>query len=445
MKIYILGICGTFMAGLALLARELGHQVSGSDAQVYPPMSTQLADAGIQLHEGYTRSNLDLNADLYVVGNAISRGNPQIEAILEKGLPYTSGPQWLHDHLLHERWVLAVAGTHGKTTTSSMIAWILEYAGMNPGFLIGGLTRNFNCSARLGSYPFFVIEADEYDTAFFDKRSKFVHYSPRTLVLNNLEFDHADIFDDINAIKRQFHHLLRIVPSNGLIIHNHSENNLQQVLAMGCWSETSAFNGGDSELRIDAGAISEPASGKHWLLENLPAGTFNHQNACAAALAARHAGVPFDVSFEALARFAGVKRRQEIVAEINGIRVIDDFAHHPTAIRATLDALRPQTEGQLIAVFEPRSNTMKAGVHQKTLGDAFNAADKIVFYDNGLLAWNPPDVFDTNDGRLQLFSSVESIVDYLAQNSQRNDSIVIMSNGGFDGLQTRLVQRLDNT
>jgi UDP-N-acetylmuramate: L-alanyl-gamma-D-glutamyl-meso-diaminopimelate ligase len=446
MKIYILGICGTFMAGLALLARDLGHQVSGADAQVYPPMSTQLANAGIDLREGYTRENLDLDADLFVIGNAMSRGNPQVEAILELGLPYTSGPQWLHDHLLKDRWVLAVAGTHGKTTTSSMIAWILEYAGMNPGFLIGGLTRNFNCSARLGSDPFFVIEADEYDTAFFDKRSKFVHYAPRSLVLNNLEFDHADIFDNLDAIKRQFHHLMRIVPPNGLVIHNRMESELDNVLAMGCWTPTQDFADQErapgAELVVAENHIVAPKSGQRWALEPLPTGHFNHLNACAAALAARHAGVPFAVSFEALGRFSGVKRRQEVVAEIDGIRVIDDFAHHPTAIRATLDSLRASTIGRLVAVFEPRSNTMKAGVHRDTLGAAFDAADYIVIYDNGQLDWNPHEMTVSNSARKYTYTSVDEIVDQLVEHCREDDTIVIMSNGGFEGLQGKLLSEL---
>ena len=446
MKIYILGICGTFMAGLALLARELGHQVSGSDARVYPPMSTQLADAGIELREGYTRENLDLDADLFVVGNAMSRGNPQVEAILELGLRYTSGPQWLHDHLLSDRWVLAVAGTHGKTTTSSMIAWILEYAGMKPGFLIGGLTRNFNASARLGSEPFFVIEADEYDTAFFDKRSKFVHYAPRSLVLNNLEFDHADIFDDLDAIKRQFHHLMRIVPANGLVVTNRMDPNLDAVLEMGCWTPTQGFadtaNNNEADLVIATHSIVEPGSQRQWPLENLPAGHFNHLNACAAALAARHAGVPMDVAFDALRQFAGVKRRQEVVAEIGAIRVIDDFAHHPTAISGTLQALRGSTAGRLFAVIEPRSNTMKAGVHRDQLASAFDAADQVVIYDNGDLAWDPHALMAADPDRVTCQTNVEAIVDLLIEQCCREDTIVLMSNGGFDGLQDRLLARL---
>jgi UDP-N-acetylmuramate: L-alanyl-gamma-D-glutamyl-meso-diaminopimelate ligase len=443
MKIYILGICGTFMAGVALLARELGHQVSGSDANVYPPMSTQLAAADIDVRDGYQASNLDADADLYVIGNAISRGNEQLEIILEKGLPYISGPQWLHDHLLQDRWVLAVAGTHGKTTTSSMIAWILEYAGMNPGFLIGGLNRNFGQSARLGDEPFFVIEADEYDTALFDKRSKFVHYLPRTLVLNNLEFDHADIFDDLDAIKRQFHHLMRIVPRNGLVIHNQDDTNLDAVLEMGCWSESSGFGLNNGALAVNPQSASIVSNdGKSWDTAGLPTGTYNHLNACAALLAAQHAGVPLNTGIEALREFKGVKRRQEIIATIDGITVIDDFAHHPTAIEATLNALKPTTRGRLIAVFEPRSNTMKAGIHHATLGRSFAAADRIMMYDNGMLQWQPGEIDGFDNERMQVYTNTDDMIATLVAQAQTDDSIVIMSNGGFEGLPQKLTEAL---
>jgi UDP-N-acetylmuramate: L-alanyl-gamma-D-glutamyl-meso-diaminopimelate ligase len=446
MKIYILGICGTFMAGVALLARELGHQVCGSDANVYPPMSTQLADAGIDLRNGYLEQNLDLDADLYVIGNAISRGNPQIELILEKGLPYISGPQWLHDHLLKDRWVLAVAGTHGKTTTSSMLAWILEYANLQPGFLIGGLNQNFNQSARLGSAPFFVIEADEYDTAFFDKRSKFVHYQPRTLILNNLEYDHADIFEDLQAIKKQFHHLMRIVPRNGLVIHNQQDENLRQVLDMGCWSETLSFGLESADLAIQSQQqlILDRKSSQNWPLEGLPHGLFNQQNACAALLAAQHAGVPLAVGIEALHSYKGVKRRQEVIAEINGISIIDDFAHHPTAIRVTLEALKQQTEGRLVAVFEPRSNTMKAGVHEKTLGASFEPADSVMLFDNGQLQWDIHSLINGQSKRMQIFQETDQIIDSLIQSVASGDKVVIMSNGGFEGIHQKLIQALSD-
>lgn len=444
MKIYILGICGTFMAGVALLARELGHQVAGSDANVYPPMSTQLADAGIDIRDGYTAQNLDMDADLYVIGNAISRGNEQIEIILEQGLPYISGPQWLHDHLLRDRWVLAVAGTHGKTTTSSMLAWILEYANLHPGFLIGGLNLNFDCSARLGNAPFFVIEADEYDTAFFDKRSKFVHYLPRTLILNNLEFDHADIFDDLAAIKRQFHHLMRIVPRNGLVIHNHQDENLDAVLEMGCWSQTLSFGVATADLAILPAQqqLVDNLSGQHWSLAGFPAAVFNQQNASAALLAAQHAGVPLAVGVEALQLYKGVKRRQEVLADIDGISIIDDFAHHPTAIQATLQSLRQHTRGRLIAVFEPRSNTMKAGVHEKTLAQSFSPADRVLIYDSGMLQWNIQAIGLSDPDRFQVYPDIQQIIQALLGFASADDKIVIMSNGGFDGIHQKLIQAL---
>ncbi len=444
MKIYILGICGTFMAGIAMLARERGYEVMGSDANVYPPMSTQLQDAGIELREGYTCENLDLEADLFVIGNAISRGNEQIEFILNENLPYISGPQWLYEHLLKDRWVLAVAGTHGKTTTSGMLAWILEYAGLNPGFLIGGLTQNFNRSARLGAAPFFVIEADEYDTAFFDKRSKFVHYHPRTLVLNNLEFDHADIFENLDAIKKQFHHLVRIVPANGLIIHNHQDSQLDEVLAIGCWSETQSFGvkSADLTVDVDSGQLTDQRDHKHYVEGTHQTGLFNQLNASAALLAAQHAGVPLKIGLEALAEFKGVKRRQEVIAKINDITIVDDFAHHPTAIRQTLAALKPLRKGRLIAVFEPRSNTMKMGVHADSLADAFHSADVVVLYDNQSLQWNMQAIADLQSERFIIKGNIDEIVLYLAQMAQADDQIIILSNGSFDGLHQKLIEAL---
>ncbi len=446
MNIYILGICGTFMAGIAMLARELGYQVSGSDANVYPPMSTQLEQAGIRIHQGYTVDKLDPDADLYVVGNAMSRGNPQIEAILEQNLPYISGPQWLYEHLLKDRWVLAVAGTHGKTTTSSMLAWILDYANLNPGYLIGGMTLNFDSSARLGESPFFVIEADEYDTAFFDKRSKFVHYHPRTLILNNLEYDHADIFADLDAIKTQFHHLLRIVPGNGLVIHPQQDQHLDDVLAMGCWSATSSFGSGpDADLQLDPDSlrIRQPRHDQAPEQALTLTGHFNQLNACAALLAAQHAGVPLETGLAALAEFNGVKRRQELLASINGIDIIDDFAHHPTAITLTLDALKAQTRGRLIAVFEPRSNTMKMGVHQHSLGDAFTAADLAVIYDNQQMSWDLQQLADAKDpAKLQIVDDIQKIIRLLVKTAKQGDTIVFMSNGGFEGIQQKLIRAL---
>jgi UDP-N-acetylmuramate: L-alanyl-gamma-D-glutamyl-meso-diaminopimelate ligase len=444
MKIYILGICGTFMAGIALLAREKGHQVLGSDAQVYPPMSTQLEQAGIELREGYSARNLDRDADVYVVGNAISRGNEQLETILDEGLRYVSGPQWLYENVLRERWVLAVAGTHGKTTTSAMLAWILEHAGLRPGFLIGGLTRNFNASARLGDDPFFVIEADEYDTAFCDKRSKFVHYHPRTLILNNLEFDHADIFDDLKAIKRQFHHLLRIVPQSGLVISNAGDANLLDVIGMGCWSQQLCFGQGDADLVLDAASdtVTDAAARQVYDRATAQTGLHNRLNACAALLAARHAGVPLAAGIAAMQAFAGVKRRQEVVADIRGIQILDDFAHHPTAIRLTLQGLKPITTGRLIAVFEPRSNTMKMGVHEHTLAAAFDDADSVLVYDNGSQRWDLGALSAQDPERIQILDRIDEIIRLVVAKARGGDKIVIMSNGGFEGLHHKLIDAM---
>ncbi len=431
-----------------MLAREKGYQVVGSDANVYPPMSTQLEQAGIEIREGYSAENLDETADLFVVGNAMSRGNEQIEAILNKNLPYISGPQWLYEHLLKDRWVLAVAGTHGKTSTSSMLAWILEYSNLQPGFLIGGLTQNFNTSARLGESPFFVIEADEYDTAFFDKRSKFVHYHPRTLVLNNLEFDHADIFNNLDDIKRQFHHLLRIVPSNGLVITNQQDENLQQVLQMGCWSEIKSFGMDQQDNKTSLAVnqhnnkVIDNIGNKTYSLELNSPGLFNQLNASAALLAAQHAGVPLETGIQALKQFQGVKRRQEVIAVIDGITLFDDFAHHPTAISATLDAIKPQTSGKLIAVFEPRSNTMKMGVHEKTLGAAFNTADRVMFYDNALLNWDLQLLNSDKSEDFKIFTDIEQIISNIVQTAKAGDNIIIMSNGGFGGIHHKLKHAL---
>lgn len=447
MKIYILGICGTFMAGIAMIAREKGYQVSGSDANVYPPMSTQLEQAGITTYEGYKPEDLDQTADLFIVGNAISRGNAQIEAILEQGLPYISGPQWLDEHIMRDRWVLAVAGTHGKTTTSTMLAWILEYAGLNPGFLIGGLTQNFNSSARLGSDPFFIIEADEYDTAFFDKRSKFVHYHARTVILNNLEFDHADIFDNLAAIKKQFHHLMRIIPASGLVIHNQQDRNLDDVLSMGCWSDIKSFGTDAADLNLNTETLNVTDNKSDQDFNNQPltqSGLFNQLNACAALLAAQHAGVPIATGLEALTQFKGVKRRQEVIAEIDGITIIDDFAHHPTAIKATLKALKQKTQGQLIAVFEPRSNTMKMGIHEDTLAQAFDQADTVLVYDNAQLKWDIQKLKQTDPERLHIVTEIELIIQQLLNISNAGDQIVIMSNGGFEGLHQKLIQALND-
>ncbi len=445
MKLYILGICGTFMAGLALIARELGHAVEGSDAKVYPPMSTQLADAGIRVHDGYGAASLPADSDLFVIGNAITRGNAQFEAILERGYRYTSGPQWLSEQVLHGRWVLAVAGTHGKTTTSSMLAWILEYAGLEPGFLIGGRPGNFAASARLGKQPFFVIEADEYDSALFDKRSKFVHYHPRTLILNNLEFDHADIFDDLAAIKRQFHHLVRTLPASALIVGNADDPALDDVIDMGCWSELCRLSTRDADadawLDADAG-LHLRGDDRVYRIEIAQPGQFNRVNAAAAVVAARHAGVAVDTSLAALAEYEGVRRRQELIAEVGGVRVIDDFAHHPTAIALTLEALRPATTGRLIAVVDIRSNTMKMGVHAGELGRSFAAADLVLLCETPGIAWDIAKMAQTAPTIVEIKADVQQIIDTLSQRCQPGDQIVIMSNGGFDNIHQRLVQAL---
>ncbi len=445
MNIHILGICGTFMGGIALLARAAGHTVSGSDANVYPPMSTQLEEAGISLQEGYDPAHLQPAPDMVVVGNAMSRGNPAVEYVLEQGLPYTSGPQWLAEHVLQGRWVLAVSGTHGKTTTASMLAWVLEYAGMSPGFLIGGVPQNFAVSARLGETPFFVVEADEYDTAFFDKRSKFVHYRPRTLVVNNLEFDHADIFDDLAAIQRQFHHLLRTVPGNGLIVHPQSVAAVDEVLEMGCWSPTETIGGGWQakqtapawgrfEVQIDEALQGEV----NWSLS----GVHNSNNALAAIAAARHAGVPAHHAIDALTEFRNVKRRMELRGEVNGVQVYDDFAHHPTAIKLTLQGLREQVgSDRILAIMEPRSNTMRMGVHQHTLAAAFKAADRVLLLDQGL-EWDLAEAMAESTVAYQLLPSVEQMVEQALAWCQSGDHLLVMSNGGFGGIHQKLLAGL---
>ncbi len=450
MHIHILGICGTFMGGVALLARSMGHEVSGSDTGVYPPMSTQLEAAGIKLMEGYDPAHLQPAPDCVVVGNAMSRGNPAVEYMLEQGMRYTSGPQWLAEQVLHGRWVLAVAGTHGKTSTASLLAWILEDAGMDPGFLIGGVPRNFGISARLGSTPFFVVEADEYDTAFFDKRSKFVHYHPRTLILNNLEFDHADIFDDLAMIQRQFHHLVRTVPGNGLIIAPAHDQAISQVLEMGCWTQVEEFSPQDgahwhsansnpqaSEFDIYIGA--ELAGRVCWELN----GQHNLNNALAAVAAARHAGVPPAIAIEALGRFKNVKRRMELRGQVAGISVYDDFAHHPTAIATTLQGLRARVGAErIIAVLEPRSNTMRMGVHADQLAASLQAADRVLVYASDELEWDAGQVFQGLNDRTRLFASVDAIVAALGSEARSGDHILIMSNGGFGGIHQRLLDLL---
>jgi len=433
------------MAGLAQLARESGHQVGGSDANVYPPMSTQLERIGIELDNGYDAATLPEDCDVYVVGNAISRGNPQFEKILEQGLPYTSGPQWLYESILRTRWVLAVAGTHGKTTTSSMLAWILEDAGLDPGYLIGGVSQNFEQTAKLGSDPFFVIEADEYDSALFDKRSKFIHYHPRTLVLNNLEFDHADIFDDLTAIKRQFHHLVRTLPGSALIVFNQDEEALQDVLDMGCWSEQTGFAARNqtADFFLDSDNKLNHA-GRSYPLQLAQPGQFNALNATAAIIAARHAGVAIDIALDAMSRYGGVKRRQEIIAEINGIRIIDDFAHHPTAIELTLNALKGTTAGRLIAVLDIRSNTMKMGIHSDQLAASLAAADLVLLCENPDLPWDLAKIAASASTLVEIKKDSQQIIESLSHSAHQGDQIVIMSNGGFENIHQRLIAALQN-
>ena len=447
MHIHILGICGTFMGSLARLAVEKGLHVTGSDENVYPPMSDQLREAGIELIESYDPVQLQPAPDLVVVGNALSRGNPCVEYLLDEGLAYTSGPQFLAEQLLPGRHVLAVAGTHGKTTTASMLAWMLEHAGMDPGFLIGGVPANFGTAARIGSGHCFVVEADEYDTAFFDKRSKFVHYRPRTAVLNNLEFDHADIFDDLAAIQRQFHHLVRTIPGSGKIILPAGDQALEQVLAMGCWSQVERFGpGGDFSadlLAADAGSFrvleaGVPRTEVHWN----QTGLHNVANAMAALLAARHVGVPLEQAAQALGEFLGVKRRMELLGAAGGVRVYDDFAHHPTAIATTLEGLRSRAPGgRILAVIEPRSNTMRLGHHRERLPEAVSAADEVLWYQPPGLDWSLEDLVVSSPVPASVLDSVEAIIDrVLAERGPAE--VVIMSNGGFDGLHQRLMARL---
>ena len=433
------------MAGIALIARELGYEVAGSDAQVYPPMSTQLEKAGIVLDEGYKTDSLPEDCDIFIIGNAISRGNEQFEEILEQGYRYTSGPQWLYENVLHKRWVIAVAGTHGKTTASSMLAWILEDAGLKPGYLIGGMMQNFPQSANLGQDPFFVIEADEYDSALFDKRSKFVHYHPRTLILNNLEFDHADIFDDLAAIQRQFHHLIRTLPASALIVVNHDDTALAEVLAQGCWSQQNSFSSTreDADFYLDSeNRLYQHGNSESSQLDLSQPGQFNALNATAAIIAARHAGVPIETSLAALQTFVGVKRRQETIAEINGIRIVDDFAHHPTAIALTLKALKNLTPGKLIAVIDIRSNTMKLGIHAAELGQAIETADLVLLCENPNLGWDMGELAKNALTRVEIKANTEQVIEHLTYNCQQGDQIVIMSNGGFDNIHQRLIEAL---
>ena len=443
--LHILGACGTFMGGVAALARERGFRVTGSDQNVYPPMSTQLEQLGIELIEGWDPSQLDPAPDEVVVGNALTRGNPVVEALLESGIPFTSGPAWLARELLRDRWVLAVAGTHGKTTTAGMLAWILEYAGLSPGFLIGGVPGNFPVSARLGDTPFFVIEADEYDSAFFDKRSKFVHYGPRTAILNNLEFDHADIFPDLTAIQRQFHHLIRTVPGSGLIIRPQDCPALDEVMAMGCWTPVLPLHDRETGVAardLDAGVtrfevlVAGKSCGEvNWTMR----GAHNRDNALAAIAAARHAGVAPEVAVQALCEFKGMKRRLEYLGNVAGISVYDDFAHHPTAIDKTLRAL---PDGRKIAVLEPRSHSMRLGAHRASLPRALAEADQVYLYVPESLEWDGQALESALGDRLIVARQVEDLLNRLPGDLLPGDQVAIMSNGGFEGIHARLMTAL---
>ncbi|MCO7198275.1 UDP-N-acetylmuramate:L-alanyl-gamma-D-glutamyl-meso-diaminopimelate ligase [Pseudoalteromonas sp. OANN1] len=445
MHVHILGICGTFMGGIAAIAQSLGHKVTGSDLNVYPPMSTQLESLGIELTQGYDPKQLiDVEPDVVIIGNAMSRGNPCVEYVLEKGMRYTSGPEWLKDHVLRQSWVLAVAGTHGKTTTASMLAWLLEYAGLRPGFLIGGIVQNFGVSARTSDTPFFVIEADEYDTAFFDKRSKFVHYLPRTLILNNLEYDHADIFPDLNAIQTQFHHLIRTLPSQGKVVYPADDTALQNVIERGFWSEQESLGKEWSYnlLKADGSRFTVLFEGEEKGEVNWQAiGLHNVKNAMMAIAAARHVGIPIEVSIEALGQFISPKRRMEVKGEVNGVTVYDDFAHHPTAIATTLAGLRAKVgDAPIIAILEPRSNTMKLGIHQETLLQSLDVADEVYLFEPDGLSWSLKAQAEAA-GR-QCFASVDEIVAQVVTNQAPNQHVLIMSNGGFGGIHDKLLTAL---
>ena len=454
MHIHILGICGTFMGGVAALAKAAGHTVSGSDANVYPPMSTQLSRLGITVHEGYDVSQLEPLPDCVVIGNAMSRGNEAVEAVLDRGIPYTSGPQWLSEHVLKDRHVFAVAGTHGKTTTASMLAWILEAAGHSPGFLIGGVPADFNETARYGASKFFVVEADEYDTAFFDKRAKFVHYRPQTLILGNLEFDHADIYKDLDAILWQFHQLLRTIPSNGRIILNAADRNLEALLEMGCWTSTETFDIGEgdtdwkaafldaAERRISVSRRGGGSAEGNWLL----GGSHNLENALAAIAAAESAGVSLQQAVEVLSRFKGVKRRLEKTATVANIAIYDDFAHHPTAIRRTIAGLRNRFPKQRIVVaLEPRSNTMKLGVHNDTLASSLEDANLVCIYRPADVATEFDDSLSPLGDRLHMHTDYDELVADLAAVAQSGDQVVFMSNGGFGSARQNLTITLQKS
>ena len=454
MHLHILGICGTFMGGIAALARAAGHRVTGSDRNVYPPMSTQLAALGIDVIEGYEPDQLKLEPDVFVVGNVMSRGNALVEALLASGRPYESGPEWLARNVLQGRWVLAVAGTHGKTTTSSLLAWILEHAGLAPGFLVGGVPLDFGMSARFGAGRHFVVEADEYDTAFFDKRAKFVHYRPRTVILNNLEHDHADIYPDVASIQRQFHLLLRTVPGNGLLAVNATDDHLAQVLEMGCWTPVERF-AVDPQVPADWRVVADPASGyarfdlvrRDRLLGSVEwntVGRHNAENALAAVVAACHAGVEESVAIEALRRFGGVRRRLEVRGTVGGVIVYDDFAHHPTAITTTLEGVRRKAgQGRVIAVLEPRSNTMKLGTHKAALAESLRAADRVFIYQSPEVRWDVTEAMQPLGSLAVVHADLAELIQALVGEAHAGDHLVLMSNGSFGGLHERLLAALE--
>lgn len=446
--IHILGICGTFMGGIAMIARELGYKVTGSDTQVYPPMSTFLENNGIEIIPHYEVEQLIPAPDMVIIGNAMKRGNPCVEYVLNHRLNFTSGPQWLHDHLLKDRWVLAVSGTHGKTTTTGMLAWILEKNGMQPGFLIGGVAGNFGISARAGQSEFFVIEADEYDSAFFDKRSKFVHYSPKTLIINNIEFDHADIFDDLQAIQRQFHHMIRAMPSNGCILSAKADQHAQATLAMGNYSELQ-YIGEENEwyakpLSVDCSEFEVYHLGQligtvKWQL----LGTHNMHNGLMAIAAAHHAGVSVATACAALGSFINANRRLEVKGTVNGVTVYDDFAHHPTAIAATINALRGKVGAQrIIAVLEPRSNTMKMGVHKEEIAPSLQEADEVFIYQPDTIPWSVSVITEALPQKSAWSADIDELVAMIAENAKPNDHILVMSNGAFGGIHQKLLARL---
>lgn len=447
--IHILGICGTFMGGVAMIAKQMGYHVTGSDTGVYPPMSTFLQENGIDIIPHFEVSQLQPAPDLVVIGNAMKRGNPCVEYVLEHSLPYTSGPQWLHDHLLRDRWVLAVSGTHGKTTTTGMLSWILQQNGLEPGFLIGGIAGNFGTSARLGKGPFFVIEADEYDTAFFDKRSKFVHYNPRTLIINNLGFDHADIFDDLHAIQRQFHHMIRTIPANGRILSVAAEQSVKETLDMGCWSERE-YLGKDQtwfaeRITNDSSHFAvyyqgEKAGEVRWNI----VGQHNMHNGLMAIAAAKHAGVSIEKACEALGSFVNAKRRLEVKGVVNGVTVYDDFAHHPAEILATLTALRDKVGGgvRILAVLEPRSNTMKMGVHKEEIAPALARADHVFLLQPDNIPWDVVEIANQCVQPANWSGNLDNLVNMIVAEAKPTDHILVMSNGSFGGIHQKLLDKL---